>query len=231
MGSRRPGTGPTFEFRFPLYGSVRHEDITLELRAGLEPWHVLGEEGASGGTARYVDSSVERLQVAVSGTLGDRYDVSCNGWSLPLTATDRADLQVAGVRFRAWQPASCLHPTIGVDSPLIFDLVDRWAGRSVAGCAYHVVHPGGRSFETMPVNALEAEGRRLARFDSTSTHAGTAANHGAAGQSGKAADAGPAPTRLSTTTAGVGEPPIARSAFRQRCPDDNLPIHDPRRNE
>ena len=158
---------PHFEFRFPTYGSIRHEDITLELRAGLEPWHVLGEEGASGGTARYVDSSVERLQVTVTGALGDRYDVSCNGWSLPLTETDRADLRVAGVRFRAWQPASCLHPTIGVDSPLIFDLVDRWAGRSVAGCAYHVMHPGGRSFDTMPVNALEAEGRRLARFDTT----------------------------------------------------------------
>ncbi|MEM1161158.1 MAG: transglutaminase family protein [Pseudomonadota bacterium] len=153
-----------FEFRFPLLGDIRHQNITLELRSAIEPWHVLGETGAIGGTARFVDSSLERIQVRVSGPLDDRYQVTCNQIQLPLTRTDRPDEQIAGVRFRAWQPPQCLHPTIGVHGPLTLDLYDTWSGRSVAGCTYHVAHPGGRSFDAQPVNDLEAEGRRLARF-------------------------------------------------------------------
>ncbi len=155
---------PHLEFRFPKYGDFAHRGIEIELRAALEPWHVLGEEAASGGTARYVDSSLERLQVKVTGAAPDRYVVACNGHAVPLRATGRVGEYVAGVRYRAWQPPSCLHPTIGVHSPLTFDLVDTWMDRSLGGCQYHVMHPGGRTFETFPVNAFEAEGRRLARF-------------------------------------------------------------------
>ena len=155
---------PHFEFRFPKIGDYAVNGIALELRTALEPWHVLGEEGSSGGTARYVDSSLERLQVKVSGMAKDRYVLTCNGVAVPLQPTGTVGEFVTGVRYRAWQPPSALHPTIGIDSPLTFDLVDTWNGRSLGGCQYHVVHPGGRSYETFPVNAFEAESRRLARY-------------------------------------------------------------------
>ncbi|MFO0589449.1 MAG: transglutaminase family protein [Polyangiaceae bacterium] len=155
---------PHFEFRFPKYGDFGFRGIDLEIRAALEPWHVLGEEAMSGGTARFVDSSLERLQIKVSGFSPERYAITCNGHAAPMRPAGRVGEYVAGVRYRAWQPPSCLHPTIGVHSPLTFDIVDLWMDRSLGGCQYHVMHPGGRNFEVFPVNAFEAEGRRLARF-------------------------------------------------------------------
>jgi len=154
---------PHLEFRFPTLGRVRCREIELELRQALEPWHVMGEENV-GGTVRFVDSSVERLQVLATGLAPERYQVACNGIQIPLHATGAAGEFVAGVRYRAWQPPSALHPTIGVDAPLVFDLVDTWNGRAIGGCTYHVSHPGGRSYAKMPVNSYEAESRRLARF-------------------------------------------------------------------
>src|SRR4029077_10022509 len=153
-----------FEFRFPKYGDFATLGIDIELRGALEPWHVLGEEGATDDTARYVDSSLERLQLKVTGLVPDRYAITCNSVPLPLQPTGPVGEFVAGVRYRAWQPPTALHPTIGVHTPLIFDVVDRWMQRSLGGCQYHVMHPGGRSYATSPVNAFEAESRRLARF-------------------------------------------------------------------
>ena len=155
---------PFLEFRFPRYGTLIHDGIQLELRQAIEPWHVLGEEMVGSGTARYVDSSVERLQVKINGMTDTRHIVTCNGRPVPLTATGVHGEFVAGVRYRAWKPPSGLHPTIDIHSPLVFDLVDTWNNRAIAGCTYHVVHPGGRSYETFPVNANEAEARRVARF-------------------------------------------------------------------
>jgi uncharacterized protein (DUF2126 family)/transglutaminase-like putative cysteine protease len=155
---------PHFEFRFPIIGSVTRRGMHLELRHALEPWHVLGEEASGGQTVRNVDSSVERLQVKVSGMIDTRFTVLCNGRRVPLHSTGEEGEFVAGVRYRAWQPASCLHPNIPVHSPLVFDIVDTWSGRSIGGCTYHVTHPGGLAHEQFPVNAFEAESRRLARF-------------------------------------------------------------------
>ena len=155
---------PHLEFRFPKIGDFSVRGIHVELRSALEPWHVMGEEGGSGGTVRFVDSSLERLQVKVSGMSEERFLFAVNGRTIPLQPTGTVGEHVAGVRYRAWQPPSCLHPTIPPHAPLVFDLVDTWTGRSLGGCQYHVSHPGGRSFETFPINAFEAESRRLARF-------------------------------------------------------------------
>lgn len=170
---RDPGRGiefdrswfaPHWEFRFPFMGEVVHDDISLELRTAIEPWYVLGEEPAGGGTARFVDSSVERLQVRVRGMNESRYVVTCNGRRVPLSSTGTPGDYVAAVRYRAWAPPSCLHPTIPVHAPLVFDILDTWAGRSIGGCTYYVSHPSGRNMDTFPVNANEAESRRAARF-------------------------------------------------------------------
>ena len=156
---------PFEEFRYPHYGRVQIDDIEMELRWAIEPWHVLGEEVGSFGTARYVDSSVERLQVRLSGLDQGRYVVTCNGRRIPLRSTGKHGEYVAGVRYRAWQPPSALHPNIGVHAPLVFDVIDTWNGHSIGGCTYKVTHQGGRSYDTFPVNSYEAEARRVARYD------------------------------------------------------------------
>lgn len=152
------------EFRFPFCGEVEVEGVKLELRQALEPWHVMGEEGAIGGTVRFVDSSVERLQIKLTAPNPERYTVTCNQRPAPLAATGTVGTSVAGVRFKAWQPASGLHPVMPVHAPLVFDIFDKWTNRPIGGCVYHVAHPGGRNYETFPVNGNEAEARRLARF-------------------------------------------------------------------
>ena len=159
---------PFVEFRFPHYGTIHLQGIEMEVRMGIEPWHVLGEEMGSTGTARFVDSSLERVQVKLKNLNGSRYILLCNGNRVPLKQTAVKGEYVCGIRYRAWQPPSALHPTIGTDTPLVFDIVDTWNSRSIGGCTYYVSHPGGRSYDSFPINANEAESRRVNRFGTTS---------------------------------------------------------------
>jgi len=155
---------PHQEFRFPLIGEASYRELQLEVRAALEPWHVLGEEGYIGGTVRYADSSLERLQVKAKGMVGSRYRILCNGVPVPMHGTGTVGEYVAGIRYRAWQPPQCLQPTIGVHAPIVLDVYDTWNRKTVGGCTYNVAHPGGLGYTTFPVNSYEAESRRLNRF-------------------------------------------------------------------
>jgi len=169
---RRAGYGfdgawfaPHFEFRFPKAGEFASNGVHVTLRNALEPWHVMGEEGSSGGTVRYVDASLERMEVKVTGLIDPRHRITVNGCALPLQPTGRPGEFVAGVRFKAWAPPSALHPSIGIHAPLTVDLVDAWMERSLGGCRYHVAHPGGLSYDALPITSYAAESRRLSRFE------------------------------------------------------------------
>jgi uncharacterized protein (DUF2126 family) len=156
---------PHFEFRFPKIGEVNYQGISMQLRSAIEPWYVMGEEPGGGGTARFVDSSVERIEVLVDHFDPSRFAILCNGVNVPMHSTSVQGQYVAGIRFRAWQPPRCLHPTIGVHTPLRIEMVDTRNRRSIGGCTYHVSHPGGRGTDRFPINANEAESRRAARFE------------------------------------------------------------------
>ena len=210
---------PFLEFRFPRLGSTRIDGVTIELRGAIEPWLVLGEEATAAGTSRYVDSSVERLEVRAEGLIPGRHVITCNGRPVPMGPIPfghqpASGVSVGGVRYRAWQPPSALHPTIGVHSPVRFDLVDLWSGTSLGGCTYHVTHPGGRSYDTFPVNANEAEARRTARFD---THTNSA----------NPVDLGAIHEELATTDRYAGTLDLrTRPVRRQNRPDRTIGVPD-----
>ena len=205
---------PFFEFRFPRIGTVTHFGVELEIRTALEPWHVLGEESTSQGTARFVDSSVERLQVKVRGLTEGKHVLTCNGRAVPLSPTGTREEWIGGVRFKAWDPPSALHPSIAAQTQFVFDLVDIRNRKSLGGCIYHVVHPGGRNYETFPVNAREAESRRLARFWNSGHSPGVISSEAVGG-----APIGPSTGRFELVPGGRTVEHIPREQFNADFPN------------
>ena len=153
------------EFRFPFCGEVEYEGVQLELRQALEPWHVLGKHGRDRRNGALHRFSTERLQVKLTTADPERYVVACNRRRVPLARTATNGVRGRRARYKAWKPATAMHPTVPVHAPLVFDIFDDWSGRALGGCVYHVAHPGGLSYDTFPVNSNEAEARRLARFE------------------------------------------------------------------
>lgn len=160
---------PFLDLRCPIVGRIEIEGVELQVRNAIEPWHVLGEEATAFGTSRYVDSSMERIEIMVDGFIDERHAVLVNGHSLPLRTTGEAHRHVGGVRFRAWAPPHSLHPHIGIHHPITIDLLDRWSRRSLGGCVYHVWHPEGQAFDSPPLTRFEAAARRSQRF-TTGSH-------------------------------------------------------------
>ncbi|MEO1170819.1 MAG: transglutaminase family protein, partial [Myxococcota bacterium] len=156
---------PFVELRCPTIGRFEENGVAVELRNAIEPWNVLGEELTTTGTARYVDSSVERIEVRAEGIVPERHILTVNGQALPMHGTGTAGEAVGGVRFRAWAPPHSLHAHLGIHHPLRIDLFDTWAGRAVAAGAYHVWHPEGRAFDEPPLTRFEAAARRGQRFE------------------------------------------------------------------
>jgi uncharacterized protein (DUF2126 family) len=152
------------ELRCPHVGQLQAGDVTVDVRNALEPWHVLGEEPGSSGTSRYVDSSLERIEVRCTGLVPERHVVLVNGYTLPLRPIGEAHAAAGGVRFRAWAPPHSLQPHLGVHHPVRLDVVDTWAKRSLGACAYHVWHPEGRAYASAPLTRFEATARRAQRF-------------------------------------------------------------------
>lgn len=157
---------PFEAFRFPKCGSIQIGNVLLTLKTALEPWPVMGEALACGGMSRAVDATVERLEVKTQGLIPERQILTCNGRRIPLSPTQEGNTHVGGVRFKAWTAFSSLHPELPTHAPLVFDIIDTEHERSIGGCTYHCAHPGGRNYETYPINENEAEGRKLARFES-----------------------------------------------------------------
>jgi uncharacterized protein (DUF2126 family) len=155
---------PFVELRCPVAGSLQAGDVFLEVRNALEPWPVLGEQMTASGTSRFVDSSVERIEVRVEGLVPERHRILVNGHALPLHPTPTKGEYVAGVRFRAWAPPQSLQAHLGIHHPIHFDVLDTWGKRSLGACAYHVWHPEGRAYDTPPLTRFEATARRAQRF-------------------------------------------------------------------
>ena len=151
---------PFLDRRFPTLGEVAMGDVRMAIRTAHEPWPVLAEEAVAGVVTRFIDAANQRVQVELTGLTPTHHILVCNGRRVPLQPTRTRGRFLAGVRYKAWNPPSSLHPTLWPVYSLVFDLLDARTGEVLGGCTWFPARPSLVGFSAAPAPVASGEPER-----------------------------------------------------------------------